>query len=69
MPLYDIQCTCGNKQEILLKLDQKTPLCPKCGHQMKKMMSATTFILKGSGWAKDGYRLHKTKNTKGKENG
>lgn len=68
MILYDVQCACGNEKEVYLKLGQEPPLCPKCGQQMKKMISATTFILNGSGWATDGYGLHTTKKEKGKQN-
>ena len=59
MPLYDIYCDCGYKKEMMLKLDQETPPCPKCGHQMKKAIPHTSFILKGRGWAKDGYSKDK----------
>ena len=55
MPLYDLYCNCGYKKERLFKLGQEVPSCPKCGHKMKKAMSCTNFILKGRGWAKDGY--------------
>ena len=55
MPLYDLYCNCGYVKEEVLKLDQEMPSCPKCGHQMRKAITGTTFILKGSGWAKDGY--------------
>lgn len=56
MPLYDLYCAnCNYEQEIILKLDAEEPSCPECGEKMKKAVSATTFILKGSGWAKDGY--------------
>ncbi|MCK4529119.1 zinc ribbon domain-containing protein [candidate division WOR-3 bacterium] len=68
MPIYEIECTCGNKQEVYLKVDQEPSRCPKCGHQMKKMISATTFILRGRGWANDGYGLYNTKKVKGKQN-
>ena len=64
MPLYDLYCKCGHEEERILKLDQETPKCPKCGYQMKKAMSATIFILKGRGWESDGYsknRLSKRK--------
>lgn len=59
MPLYDIYCDCGYKQEIILKLTQEIPLCPKCGQKMKKAVSSVPFILKGRGWAKDGYSKDK----------
>ena len=59
MPLYDLHCKCGYEEEKILKLDQEPPLCPKCGHQLKKVISATTFVLKGGGWAADGYSKNK----------
>ena len=39
----------------MLKSYEKTPPYPKCGHKMKKVMPCTSFILKGCGWANDGY--------------
>lgn len=55
MPLYDLYCKCGYEQESILKLDQETPLCPKCEEKMKKAVTCTTFLLKGRGWALDRY--------------
>ena len=55
MPLYSLYCGCGYEQETILKLDQETPSCPKCGEKMKKAVTCTSFILKGHGWANDGY--------------
>jgi putative FmdB family regulatory protein len=66
MPLYDLVCACGHRKEELLKLNQKEPVCDKCGQQMKKAMSAPAFILKGTGWYKDGYGLHDKKKEKKK---
>jgi len=61
MPLYDFKCEhCDKEHELLVKLDAKAPECPSCGRSMIRLMSATTFILNGSGWAKDNYGL-KTK--------
>lgn len=60
MPLYDVFCKkCGYKEEIVLKLDEETPPCPKCGEKMEKAVSCTSFILKGTGWASDGYNKGK----------
>ena len=59
MPLYDIYCVCGHKEETILKLDEETPPCPKCGEKMKKAVSCTSFVLKGPGWASDGYNKGK----------
>lgn len=59
MPLYDLYCICGHEEETILKLDEETPPCPECGEKMKKAMSRTSFILKGRGWAPDGYNKGK----------
>jgi putative FmdB family regulatory protein len=56
MPIYEYRCkTCGKKTEILfLKSKQsRNPTC--CNKPMCKTIGRTTFILKGSGWYKDGY--------------
>jgi putative FmdB family regulatory protein len=64
MPRYDLICDCGHSKEQDLKLDEKEPVCDKCGQRMKKAMSAPAFILKGNGWYKDGYGLHSNKEKK-----
>ena len=57
MPIYDLECKkCGNKVEALMSgKERHMPPCPKCGTEMKKQISQTNFILKGSGWYRDGY--------------
>lgn len=59
MPLYDFTCECGFIKEEFIKLKDKEPVCDMCGKQMKKLMSAPAFILKGGGWGKDSYGLSK----------
>ncbi len=53
MPIYEYVCqACGHDMEALQKLSD-VPLteCPKCGKpQLKKMVSAAGFRLKGAGW-------------------
>lgn len=62
MPLYDFKCeVCGHEMEKQIKLYDKAPDCPSCGRSMVKLMSATSFILKGSGWERDGYGLRDKK--------
>jgi len=68
MPLYDLVCSCGHTKEQVLKLDEKEPVCDKCGQQMKKAMSAPAFILAGKHWARDGYGLHDKKKEKNNVN-
>jgi len=61
MPLYEYKCPkCGFRFEKLVqfsKMDEPQP-CPKekCDvKEAKKMISRTSFSLKGGGWASDGY--------------
>ena len=63
MPLYEYQCQCGKTVEILQKVGAQAPYCGACAIdrgtsvEMKKMVSRTSFSLKGEGWAKDNYGL------------
>lgn len=53
MPLYEFQCqSCQSIEELLMKISDPQPaVCPKCGRgPLVKMMSKTSFVLKGSGW-------------------
>ena len=52
MPIYEYRCTsCGDLSEVLQKVHDK-PLtkCKKCGGKLEKLISRTSFQLKGSGW-------------------
>ena len=53
MPIYEYQCTsCGHHMETLQKTTEK-PLkkCPNCRKtSLKKLISASSFQLKGTGW-------------------
>jgi putative FmdB family regulatory protein len=56
MPLIDFVCTkCGKEKEVLGKSSLYTRIC-ECGEVMTRMVSRSNFELKGSGWAKDGYK-------------
>lgn len=59
MPRYTYECSgCADKQEVTAsfdELDEKSPVCEYCGMKMDRVISATNFILNGSGWARDGY--------------
>jgi len=53
MPIYEYRCSaCGHHLEALQKMAEG-PLrkCPECGKsQLKRLVSASQFRLKGSGW-------------------
>jgi putative FmdB family regulatory protein len=52
MPIYEYECLqCGSVEEALQKFSDK-PLakCRQCSGKLRKLISNTTFHLKGSGW-------------------
>lgn len=52
MPIYEFKClNCEKQFEIMLKFNDDFPKnCPDCGGIIKKLISNTSFILKGTGW-------------------
>jgi putative FmdB family regulatory protein len=52
MPIYEYECEkCGHQTEVLQKFsDPAIAECDACHGKMKKLISNSTFHLKGSGW-------------------
>lgn len=53
MPIYEYACqACGHQIEALQKMsDEPLTDCPQCGKpELKKLISAAGFQLKGTGW-------------------
>lgn len=53
MPIYEYQCqSCGHEFEIMQKMSEAALIdCPECSRsELKKLMSASGFQLKGGGW-------------------
>lgn len=53
MPIYEYRCqSCGHEFEAMQKISEdRLTDCPKCGKaELKKLVSAAGFKLKGSGW-------------------
>jgi putative FmdB family regulatory protein len=52
MPFYEYECTkCHHHAEVLQKIsDPPITKCEKCKGKMKKLISHSSFHLKGSGW-------------------
>jgi len=70
MPLYEYQCTqCGKIGEVLQKFSDK-PLkkCNHCSGKLQKLISHSSFHLKGTGWYVTDYagKSGNTSTTKGK---
>ncbi|HOP39796.1 MAG TPA: zinc ribbon domain-containing protein [Geobacteraceae bacterium] len=57
MPIYEYRCSnCGNQFELRQKFsDEPANECPRCGGPVQKLISQTSFTLKGSGWYAEGY--------------
>jgi len=65
MPMYEYRCAdCGNQFELRQKFtDMPATECPACGGPVEKLISQTSFALKGSGWYSEGYASGGTKQT------
>jgi putative FmdB family regulatory protein len=52
MPIYEFECRkCKAPLEVFQKMNDKPPVkCPKCGGKLEKLISASAFQFKGSGW-------------------
>ena len=59
MPIYEYECEkCKKSFEVEQKLSEpKKKDCPQegCTGEVKRLISPSSFVLKGGGWAKDGY--------------
>jgi putative FmdB family regulatory protein len=69
MPIYEYQCNrCNEIFEIFHKIDEDCKVaCPKCLGPVKKLISATNFVLKGSGFYVNDYPSESRKEGKKKE--
>lgn len=57
MPIYEYQCqACQEILEVQQALAEKPlTVCPACSGDLKKLISQSSFQLKGGGWYSDGY--------------
>ncbi len=59
MPIYEYRCRdCGHELEAMQRITAQ-PLtdCPDCGEaELTRLISATSFVLKGSGWYVTDYK-------------
>ena len=72
MPIYEYECTsCQHRLEKIQKLsDSKLVDCPECGKpDLRKLVSAAAFRLKGSGWYETDFKTGSKKNVSGGDSG
>ena len=57
MPTYEYRCSkCKKEFEVVQRItDDPLKECTKCGGPVERLIAATNFILKGSGWYKSDY--------------
>lgn len=69
MPIYEYRCLKCERQFELVRKFSDAPLstCPECGGELKKLISPTSFVLKGSGWYVTDYPSAERKKAMGKE--
>jgi putative FmdB family regulatory protein len=63
MPIYEYVCSaCKKNLEVIQKITEE-PLaeCPACGGRLRKKISNTSFVLKGTGWYATDYASDKRK--------
>ena len=68
MPTYEYLCDkCGHEFERQQRIsDPPVKSCPSCkSRRVKKLISRTSFVLKGSGWYSDLYSSPKADSKKG----
>ena len=71
MPIYEFVCeSCGRVAEVMQKVSDPAPPCPECGQgRMARLVSRTSFQLKGGGWYSDLYASKKEKPAPGAKPG
>lgn len=52
MPIYEYQCeSCGRQFEVMQRMTEPLiAMCERCGGHVRKLISQTSFVLKGTGW-------------------
>jgi putative FmdB family regulatory protein len=62
MPIYEYQCNkCGLFEYNQRITDNPLKQCPTCGSRVSRVISRTSFVLKGSGWYATDYARNGSK--------
>jgi putative FmdB family regulatory protein len=72
MPIYEYACEkCDREFEVEQRItDDPIKTCPHCkSKKIKRLISRTSFVLKGGGWYSDLYSSSGAKDKKGDEGG
>lgn len=66
MPIYEYECkNCGHVFDVLQKMrDDPLTECPECGQpDLRKLLSAPNFHLKGGGWYETDFKTDKKRDS------
>ncbi len=71
MPIYEYQCqSCGAHVEKMQRISEPAlTVCPECGGALQKLVSLSSFHLKGNGWYVTDYKGKNPSNGNGNGNG
>ena len=70
MPIYEYACPkCGEFEVTQRITEQPLKKCPTCKSKVRKLISNTSFQLKGSGWYATDYAGKKAAKEAGKDEG
>jgi putative FmdB family regulatory protein len=72
MPTYEYACeACGHELEVRQSFDDDPlTICPSCGADtLERLVSRSSFALKGAGWYSDGYGARKEDKKEGQKEG
>jgi putative FmdB family regulatory protein len=68
MPIYEYACPkCGEFEVTQRITEEPLKKCPTCKSKVRKLISSTSFQLKGSGWYVTDYAKKGEKKSEGKE--
>jgi putative FmdB family regulatory protein len=68
MPIYEYRCEqCGDFEEMQRITDPPLTRCPTCKRKVRRLISNTSFQLKGSGWYVTDYPRSGSKNGEKKD--
>jgi putative FmdB family regulatory protein len=61
MPIYEYECAkCGHQTEVWQRItDQSITKCERCKGKMRRLISQSSFHLKGTGWYVTDYASNK----------
>jgi len=62
MPIYEYECKkCGTFEAVQSMSEEPLKRCPECRSKVSRLISSSSFHLRGGGWYSDGYDAKSSK--------